>query len=347
MDIIQKLISTHRLERKEIVELLNHCGPDEKENLRLEARSLTDRVYGKHIFVRALIEVSNYCHNDCYYCGIRRSNRAMERYRLKREEILECCNTGYRLGFRTFVLQGGEEHYQDTDAWTGLIREIRQNYPDCAITLSLGEKDRETYRKWFDAGANRYLLRHETANAVHYRQLHPDFMSLENRKRCLWDLKEIGYQVGSGFMVGSPFQTLETLAEDLCFLQELQPSMIGIGPFIPHHQTPFSNKQAGSVEQTLLLLSILRLLFPAALIPATTALGSLEKDGRIRGILHGANVVMPNVSPNEAREKYRIYDNKLHTGAESAEGLETLRQQMAGIGCDIAVDRGDAISYKL
>ena len=342
MDAIRKLIQEHRLTRAEAAQLIRECRPEDAEHLRQEARRTTDRIYGRDVYIRALIEVSNYCHNDCYYCGIRRSNREAARYRIGEAQILSCCETAYGLGFRTFVLQGGEEHYQDGPAWIALIAEIRRRYPDCAITLSLGEKSRETYRQWFEAGADRYLLRHETADAAHYRQLHPAEMSLENRRRCLWNLKEIGYQVGSGFMVGSPFQTPETLAEDLCFLQELQPAMIGIGPFIPHHQTPFAREKAGSVEQTLLLISILRLLFPTALIPATTALGSLEKDGRIRGILHGANVVMPNVSPSEAREKYAIYDNKLHSGAESAEGLELLRRQMEETGYRIVTGRGDA-----
>lgn len=342
MDIIQKLIQEHRLTRDEAVRLIRDCGDENAASLQNAAQRTAERIYGRNVYIRALIEVSNYCHNDCYYCGIRKSNRGAERYRISEAQILSCCEKAYGLGFRTFVLQGGEEHHQDTRTWTALIAEIRRRYPDAAITLSLGEKSKDIYRQWFDAGANRYLLRHETADAAHYRRLHPAEMSLENRKQCLWNLKEIGYQVGSGFMVGSPFQTPETLAEDLCFLQELQPSMIGIGPFIPHHQTPFAQEKAGSVSLTLLLLSILRLLFPYALLPATTALGSLGKDGRLQGILHGANVVMPNVSPDEAREKYSIYDNKLHSGAESAEGLLLLRRQMESIGYQIVTDRGDA-----
>lgn len=309
--------------------------------LRESARAAADRVYGKKIFIRGLIEFTNYCKNDCYYCGIRRSNRACDRYRLAPEQILECCDKGYELGFRTFVLQGGEDAYFTDGKVCAIVSAVKTRYPDCALTLSIGEKSRASYQAYFDAGADRYLLRHETANERHYRRLHPPELLLANRKRCLWDLKEIGYQTGCGFMVGSPGQTVDTLYEDLQLIRELSPHMVGIGPFIPQKDTPFAHEAAGTMEQTLRLLSVIRLLAPHVLLPATTALGTIHPQGRERGILAGANVVMPNLSPVGVREKYRLYDNKLCTGDEAAECGQGLAERMKQIGYEVTVSRGD------
>ncbi len=309
--------------------------------------SLADKVrkehYGTDIYLRGLIEFTNYCKNNCYYCGIRRDNIRLKRYRLSEEEILSCCEEGYRLGFRTFVLQGGEDPYYTDERICGIVANIRQKFPDCAITLSIGEKPRESYQAYFDAGADRYLLRHETASDEHYAKLHPLQMSLDDRKRCLFDLKAIGYQVGSGFMVGSPYQTTENLISDLRFLQQLSPDMIGIGPYIKHKDTPFRDKENGSLELTLRLVAILRLMFPYALIPATTALGSIHPQGRERGLKAGANVVMPNLSPVGVRELYKLYENKLCTGEEAAQCRSCLEQRIISAGYKAVTSRGDVI----
>lgn len=292
------------------------------------ARKVAREVFGNRIYKRGLIEISSYCKNDCYYCGIRRSNQKAERYRLTKEQILSCCETGYALGFRTFVLQGGEDPYYNDDRMVGIVSEIREKYQDCAITLSLGERSYESYKRLYDAGANRYLLRHESADPEHYRKLHPAEMSLENRKECLWNLKDIGYQVGTGFMVGAPGQTEETLQEDIAFIRKLQPHMIGIGPYVSHKDTPFAGEKNGTLEQTLELLAIFRIMFPHALIPATTSLGTIHPKGREMGILAGANVVMPNLSPVDVRKKYLLYDNKICTGEEAAECRQCLEKRM-------------------
>lgn len=311
------------------------------EQLYASARQARETWYGRDVYIRGLIEFTNYCRNDCYYCGIRRSNQEAFRYRLAEEDILLCCETGYGLGFRTFVLQGGEDGFFTDIRLARIVSRIKEAYPDCAVTLSVGERTKESYRMLFKAGADRYLLRHETADGAHYRKLHPEELSLENRKRCLWDLKEIGFQVGAGMMVGSPGQTLECILKDLEFLQELQPDMVGIGPFIPHHATPFAGEKAGTVEMTLRLLAIVRLLIPKVLLPATTALGTMDKRGREKGILAGANVVMPNLSPEAVRKNYLLYDNKQCTGTEAAEGLEQLKRSMETIGYQVVYDRGD------
>lgn len=299
--------------------------------------------YGADVYIRGLIEFTNYCKNDCLYCGIRRSNRNARRYRLSREEILACCREGYALGYRTFVLQGGEDPWYTPERVEELVRAVKAAHPDCALTLSVGEQPREVYQAWFDAGADRYLLRHETANDDHYRSLHPAEMSPENRKRCLWDLKDIGYQVGCGFMVGSPGQTPEHLAEDLLFLRALEPDMVGIGPFIPQHDTPLRYQTAGTLELTLFLLGLIRLMLPDVLLPATTALGTIHPRGRELGIQAGANVCMPNLSPAEVREKYALYDNKICTGDEAAQCRRCLEARMASIGYRVVVHRGDHI----
>lgn len=342
--LIEKLNNTHSLNKDEALQLIQH-GSQHKKQLFALAQKTAQKSFGRQIFVRGLIEFTNYCKNDCYYCGIRRSNNNAARYRLTQEEILECCRAGYGLGFRTFVLQGGEDYfYSDTDI-AAIVHAIKAQHPDCAVTLSIGERSRETYALWKKAGADRYLLRHETANFTHYAKLHPAALSAQNRQNCLYTLKELGYQAGAGFMVGSPCQTAENLADDLMFLQQLRPQMIGIGPFIPHHDTPFKHEPAGSVELTLVLLAILRLLFPYVLLPATTALGTLAPGGRLLGIKAGANVIMPNLSPQNVRSKYLLYDNKLHTGAEAAEALNELQRETASIGYRIVSARGDYTEY--
>lgn len=298
-------------------------------------------IYGDAVYIRGLIEFTNFCRNNCYYCGIRRDNRCVERYRLEAQDIFACCEEGYRLGFRTFVLQGGEDFHYTDKMLCDIVSGIKERFADCAVTLSIGEKSRESYQAYFDAGADRFLLRHETATAEHYSKLHPEQMSLENRKLCLFDLKEIGYQVGSGFMVGSPYQTTENLIADIRFLQELQPDMIGIGPYITHKETPFANFQSGSVALTLRLVAVLRLIFPYALIPSTTALGTLHPQGRELGLKAGANVVMPNLSPADVRKLYSIYENKLSTGEEAAQSLNALKLKVASAGYRVVTDIGN------
>ena len=312
-----------------------------KKYLREKAREKADKVFGKYIFMRGLIEFTNYCKNDCIYCGIRKSNKNVERYRLNKKEILECCKIGYDIGFRTFVLQGGEDIFFNIERMSNIARAIKKEFPDCALTLSIGEKEEEYYKELKKNGANRFLLRHETADSEHYSKLHPKYMSLENRKECLRFLKKLGFQTGTGMMIGSPFQKLENIAGDLIFMQEIKPEMIGIGPFLPHKDTPFANEKIGELELTLILISILRLIFPLSLIPATTALGTIKEGGRELGILHGANVVMPNLSPMNVRKKYLLYNNKISTGTESAEGVELLRESIDKIGYVLTGARGD------
>ncbi|NMB98542.1 MAG: [FeFe] hydrogenase H-cluster radical SAM maturase HydE [Clostridiaceae bacterium] len=306
-----------------------------------KSRSVAIKYYGNKIYVRGLIEFTNYCKNDCYYCGIRRSNKNIERYHLSFDDILSCCDTGYSLGFRTFVLQGGEDLSYSDDEICRIIHAIKSKYPDCAVTLSIGERNYESYLEYYKAGADRYLLRHETANPFHYRLLHPENQVLSSRKQCLYNLKKIGYQVGTGFMVGSPHQTIKDIVEDLLFIKELKPHMIGIGPFIPHKDTPFFDKPPGTLDMTLFLIGILRLMMPNVLIPSTTALGTIHPQGREKGILAGANVVMPNLSPVNVRNKYTLYDNKICTGEEAAECKFCLQKRIESIGYKIVVDRGD------
>ena len=342
-NLINQLYEGQHLDDAALLQLITMPDNSEDEQyLFSKADSRKREIYQDKIFIRGLIELSNYCKNNCLYCGIRAANKNISRYRLTKEQVLGCASNGYELGFRTFVLQGGEDTaYSDKDI-CDMVSGIKELFPDCAVTLSIGEKPYESYKAYREAGADRYLLRHETANKEHYKQLHPEAMSFENRLRCLQDLKSLAYQVGSGFMVGSPYQTPQDLITDLRFLQEIQPDMIGIGPFIPHHQTPFANKKQGEMHLTLRMLSILRLMFSKALLPSTTALGSIDPDGRIMGLQCGANVVMPNLSPLDVRELYKIYDNKAYINAEAAEGLSLLKAQASSIGCQIVIDRGDA-----
>jgi len=341
-EIVDTIGERENITIDELSMILAETNREETDYLYGAARAVADAVYGKQVFSRGLIEFTNYCKNDCYYCGIRHSNTYAERYRLDVEQILECCKEGEQLGFRTFVLQGGEDPYWTDDRMCELIRRIKTAHPDCALTLSIGEKSKESYRRYFDAGADRYLLRHETADEAHYKSLHPETMSLKARMQCLYDLKEIGYQVGCGFMVGSPGQTPETIFADLQFIKKLQPHMVGIGPFIPQHETPLAEETAGTLEETLKLLSLIRLIHPRVLLPATTALGTIHPQGRELGIKAGANVVMPNLSPVSVRKKYELYDNKICTGDEAAECRHCLSGRMKGIGYELVVDRGDS-----
>ncbi len=340
-NIIDRLKMERMLSHDGFKALLSFSDADAAGYLYESARAARHSVYGRDVFIRGLIEFTNHCKNDCYYCGIRRSNTNALRFRLSTDEILSCCDKGYGLGFRTFVLQGGEDPFFTDERLCEIIKSIKSRHQDCAVTLSVGERSRESYQTLFNAGADRYLLRHETANGAHYDRLHPCGMSLENRIRCLYDLKEIGYQTGCGFMVGSPYQTVENLIEDLMFIHDFHPHMVGIGPFIPHRDTPFHSQSAGAVELTLRLLAIIRLMLPDVLLPATTALGTIAPRGRELGIMAGANVVMPNLSPVNAREKYLLYDGKLHTGAEAAESLAMLKQSMEDIGYSVVTSRGD------
>ena len=338
---IDRLAAEHTLPDGELLTLITMDDPATDRYLAQKADEVRRSIYGNQVYIRGLIEFTNYCKNNCHYCGIRRSNPNCQRYRLSTEDILACCDLGYDLGFRTFVLQGGEDPFFTRERIAELVRAIKTAHPDCAVTLSVGEWDRDAYQQWFDAGADRYLLRHETANPDLYRALHPADLSLENRMRCLRDLKEIGYQVGCGFMVGSPGQTPEMILEDLRFIERFQPQMVGIGPFIPHCDTRYRNALPGSAALTLRLLAILRLMLPRVLLPATTALGTVLGDGRQMGMRYGCNVVMPNLSPADVRKKYALYDNKISAGEEAAESVALLKKSMDAIGYRVVTDRGD------
>ncbi|MCM1054773.1 MAG: [FeFe] hydrogenase H-cluster radical SAM maturase HydE [Bacteroides sp.] len=340
-DDIERLYENADLPDDRLKELIENASDEELALLADRARSRCREFYGNKVFVRGLIEISSHCKNDCLYCGLRRSNAKAERYRLTPDEILSCCEQGYGLGFRTFVLQGGEDNFYGDDMLCGLIRDIKTAHPDCAVTLSLGERSAESFKRLFEAGADRYLLRHETADKEHYAMLHPKNMSHENRMECLRVLKETGFQTGCGFMTGSPGQTSEHIVKDLRFIKTFKPHMVGIGPFIPHKDTPFADKAAGSARLTLLLLSVIRLLLPKVLLPATTALGTIDPMGREKGIRAGANVVMPNLSPVSVRKKYSLYDNKICTGDEAAECVQCLKRRVAAAGGELTVARGD------
>lgn len=341
VDIIDALANADELTRRKWMILLTSLNADEREYLRFRAQEQAIKHYGKGVFVRALLEISSYCRNNCYYCGIRSSNRQALRYRLSKEEILACCKEADKLGFNTFVMQGGEDPVQNDEWLVDVVKSVRALYPDKAITLSVGERSYDAYKAFKDAGADRFLLRHETRNELHYSHLHPDNMSAANRRECLFNLKRLGFQTGSGMMIGSPGQTDEHLYEDIAFLEQLEPQMIGIGPFVPASATPFEKEARGSVDKTILLLSLLRLRFPNVLLPATTALATLSENGMEKAVLAGANVVMPNVSPLEQRVKYSIYDNKKSTGAESAQQMQELEKRLNAIGYHIDYARGD------
>lgn len=344
IELIDKLLETHTLSKAEWMALIDGRNPEIAEYLFQRARTVRHEHYGHDVYVRGLIEFTNYCRNDCLYCGIRKSRRNADRYRLTEDEILSCCTTGYHLGFRTFVLQGGEDASFTDSRLCGLIASVKSRWPDCAVTLSVGERSYESYEALYNAGADRYLLRHETYNAEHYAMLHPSGLKAQARQDCLWSLKKIGYQVGTGFMVGSPYQTAAHLAEDMLFIRELNPQMVGIGPFIPHHDTPFAAQPPGTLELTLFMLGLLRLMLPKVLLPATTALGTIHPEGRELGILAGANVVMPNLSPVSVRNSYSLYDNKICTGDEAAECRNCLESRMESIGYHVVTARGDSLN---
>ncbi len=344
---IRQLKETMTLPAGDLELLLSTLNGDDEELLYAAARAVREEYYGKDVYLRGLIEFTNYCRNDCYYCGIRRSNRAAQRYRLSAEDILNCCNNGYELGFRTFVLQGGEDMHYTDDMVCSLVSDIKKAHPDCAVTLSIGERNRESYQRYFDAGAERYLLRQETVTPAHYARLHPDELSIENRKRCLYDLKNIGYQTGCGIMIGSPAQTWENVIADLYFMQDLKADMVGIGPFIPHRDTPFAGCMAGTLHDTLHLLAVIRLMMPGVLLPATTALGTIHPKGREMGILAGANVVMPNLSPISVRGKYLLYDNKICTGDEAAECRRCMELRIETTGYHVVTSRGDSLAFEM
>lgn len=342
-ELVEKLYNTGDLSDSELKALIETDDSSAAELLRRYADETRQKSYGKKVFLRGLIEVSSYCRNDCLYCGIRRSNKEADRYRLSREEIMSCCENGYGLGFRTFVMQGGEDSFFTDDFMCSVISEIKEKYPDCAVTLSLGERSYDSYKRMKEAGADRYLLRHEAASEELYSKLHPAEMSLAHRKECLFQLRELGYQVGAGFMVGAPHQTTDHIIADLRFLQELRPQMIGIGPFVPHHNTPFAEESGGTLALTLRLLGILRLMFPKVLLPATTALGTIAPNGRELGLKTGCNVVMPNLSPVKVRKKYDLYDNKICTGEEAAECRGCLQRRIESAGYEVSAERGDCI----
>lgn len=337
--IIDNIEKTHNAGFEELVSVIENSDND--KYLYECADRVRRKVYGRDVYIRGLIEISNYCKNNCLYCGIRRSNRNIDRYRLTEEEILECCKEGYALGFRTFVMQGGEDGFFDDDFFCGVIRKIKEKYPDCAVTLSLGERSKESYKRLYESGADRYLLRHETAMEQHYNKLHPEEMSFKKRMECLRTLKEIGFQTGAGFMVGSPYQTTENLVNDLLFIKEFQPQMVGIGPFIPHKDTPFGDKEQGTLRDTLVMVALTRLLLPNVLLPSTTALGTIHPEGREMGLQAGANVVMPNLSPLKFRKLYMLYNNKIATGDESAQLVASLSEKVKAAGYEIVTDRGD------
>ena len=339
--LIDKLELEYKLDKDEWINLLDSCTDEIREYAAEKARAVAQYVYGNDVFIRGIVEFSNVCKNDCYYCGIRAGNCNLERYKLTEEDILQCCRAGYRYGFRTFVLQSGEDLSYTTEDICRIVSRIKSEFPDCAVTLSIGEKSREDYAAYKEAGADRYLLRHETANKAHYEKLHPGEMSWDNRMRCLRELKELGFQTGCGIMVGSPYQTTECIADDMIFMSEFEPEMIGIGPFLPHKDTPFKDEPKGSYEMTLFLLSLCRLMLPHVLLPATTALGTIRPDGREQGVLAGANVIMPNLSPTEVRDKYMLYDNKICTGDASNKCKDCVEARMQQIGYNVVVDRGD------
>lgn len=339
--LVDILRAEHHLESDGYWALLECDDESVVAYLHRQAREVGDAVFGKGIFVRGLVELTNVCRNDCYYCGIRKSNTAVERYMLTTEQVLQSCQQGYEVGFRTFVLQGGELPRDKAQWLMELVSKIRQRWSDCAITLSLGEWPRDVYEALLKAGANRYLLRHESHNAEHYAKLHPAEMSLTNRLQCLTWLKELGYQVGTGIMVGSPWQSLDNIVEDIEFIEQFKPEMIGLGPFVPQHDTPFGKYANGSAGLTCKLYSVFRLMLPNALIPSTTSLNTIDTNGRVKGIIAGANVVMPNLSPVSVRGNYTLYDGKAITNAEAVEGVAQLETQLATIGYHIDWGRGD------
>lgn len=345
INLIDKLYETNNLEYDELAYLLQNIEETGKDYLIEKAHETRMKVYGDKVYMRGLIEFTNYCKKGCKYCGISGTNKNIDRYRLSLEEILLCSEMGYNLGYRTFVLQGGEDNHYSDDMIIDIITAIKTKYPDVAITLSIGEKSYESYERYYKAGADRYLLRHETASRELFDRIHTN-SNYNNRIECLWNLKKIGYQVGAGFMVGIPTQTKEDLAKDLLFLKELDPEMVGIGPFIPHKDTIYKDEQGGTLEDTITMIALTRLFLPSSLLPATTALGTIHPLGREQGIKAGANVVMPNLSPTSVREKYSLYDGKICTGDEAAECRNCIEKRIVSSGFSIDMSRGDNIKWR-
>lgn len=339
--IIDKLYYENKATKEELIYTIDNLSEEEKDYLLEKSDKIRKRYYGNKIYMRGLIEFTNYCVRNCRYCGIRKDNGKVDRYRLSLSEILECAALGNRLGYKTFVLQGGEDPYFTDERMVEIIQAIKEKYPENAITLSIGERSYESYKKMFEAGADRYLLRHETATKKLYESLHPN-ASYENRIKCLYNLKKIGYEVGAGFMIGLPNQTSEDLVNDLLFIKELEPHMCGIGPFIPQKDTPLKNEIGGTVEKTVIMLALLRLMAPKAMLPATTALGSIDPLGREKGLKAGANVVMPNLSPKQVRDKYALYDGKICTGDEAAECRSCIERRINLAGYEVEIGRGDS-----
>lgn len=340
-ELLERLKAERHLEHADFVTLLSTWTKEDRSYAQILAEATSDRYFHHGVYTRGIVEFTNHCKNDCLYCGIRRDNREVGRYRLDEKTILECCRAGYAIGYRTFVLQGGEDPFFSDAVMVPIVRAIRETFPDCAITLSLGERTKGSYRLLKEAGADRYLLRHESADCLHFARLHPPSQILSTRIACLHELKELGYQTGAGMMVGSPYQSVDNLASDMDFLFALQPQMVGIGPFIPHHQTPFRDFPSGSVELTLFLLSLLRLMLPSSMLPSTTALGTVEVDGRLKGIQAGANVIMMNLSPFATRKEYLLYDHKRETDSTRLTSIADLERLLAPIGYHALSARGD------
>jgi len=342
--IVDGLEKNHVGKAEDYLYLLNNINEENRQYLSNAALRVKEEFYGKEIYIRGIVEFSNFCKQNCLYCGIRKDNAHVDRYRLSHKEIVEACRKGYALGYRTFVLQSGEDPYFTDDRVVAIIKDIRDNFKDAAITLSLGEKTKRSYKKFYDAGADRYLLRHETANEKLYDKLHEN-MTFQNRKECLYDLKEIGYQVGAGLMVGSPGQKKTDLIDDLRFLKELKPQMVGMGPYLTHKETPLKDSENGSLTETLVMLSLVRLILPEVLLPATTAVGTIDDYGREQAILAGCNVVMPNISPMEVRKKYELYENKICVDDQPEECRFCIEGRVKCTGSTLNMCRGDHISF--
>ena len=340
ISIINKLYNENNASREELLYLLDNIDSKSKELLIEKAHKTRLKYFKNKVYIRGLVELTSFCKKDCLYCGLRRTNKNAQRYRLSKEEVLECVRAGDKLGYKTIVLQGGEDAYFNDEVMVDIIKSIKKEFPNNAITLSLGERSYESYKKMYNAGADRYLLRHESASKKLYEDIHPG-EPFEIRRKCLKNLKDIGYQAGAGFMVGIPNQTNEDLVNDLLFVKDFEPAMCGIGPFIPHKDTPFKGFNCGSAKMTLFILSLCRIMLPDVLLPATTALSTVRDDGRQLGVLSGANVIMPNLSPIEVRKKYMLYDNKAITGDDAGENLKLIQDNINEIGYEVIIDKGD------
>lgn len=334
-DIIAKAENTHDLRKDEIVQLLT--TDEYNGELFAAADRVRSKYVGDDVHLRGLIEFSNICKQNCLYCGLRRENRKINRYRLTPEQIIDFAGKAKTYGYRTVVLQSGEDENFDVATMQRIIREIKAM--DMALTLSVGEKTKEEYAAYREAGADRYLLRIETTDKQLYEKLDPG-MSFDNRKRCLRDLKELGFEVGTGCMVGLPGQTLESLADDILFFKEIDADMIGIGPFIPNADTPLSEEKGGTFTLSLKVMAITRLLLPDINIPATTAMESLDHNGRVIALGSGANVVMPNVTEGDYRKWYALYPGKICINDTPAHCRSCITGKIGGIGRKVSSECG-------